>query len=93
MRTRDYSFDYYVRSLTTSLIALGILAVNLYLYIRDGQANGELIGWSGLIVGAYIGNHSALNGRAQGRRIEREVLAAEVAGLQTVKTAAGVKDK
>ena len=86
----DYTFDYYVRSLVTGTLSLGTVAVNLLLYVRGQTVPDALIGWTALILGFYFGAHSTLNGRAQGRRIERQELAAEVTAISTIQAEAGI---
>ena len=55
-------FDHYLRSVTSSALALGIVGAVIYQFMTTGRASAELLGWAGLIVGAYIGVNAAVNG-------------------------------
>lgn len=84
----DYNFDYYTRSLTTALLAVSLTTVTCYLWTTEGGVPDSLLVLTSGIVGHYFGTHGTLNGRAQGRRIEREETAAKSAAYEVVATAA-----
>ena len=56
------SFDYYVRSLVTAALAVGIVGVALYEFVSGKVLSTALTGWAGLVVGVYFGQHITLNG-------------------------------
>lgn len=57
------AFDYYIRSLTSSLLVLGIAAVVLYDGLSDRPISTALQSAWTLIVGVYVGSHVTINGR------------------------------
>ena len=54
-------FDYYVRSVTTALLAIAVLGVSAWQVVGSGKVSGPFVDWSGLVVGAYF-VHYARNG-------------------------------
>ena len=84
----DYNFDYYTRSLTTAVVACGLVAVTCFMWATDRPVPDSLLVMTSGIVAHYFSAHGTLNGRAQGRRIEREELAAKQAAYEYVTTAA-----
>lgn len=55
-------FDYYLRSIITSVLALGILSVTAWQVLKGQGVSGPFGSWAGLIIGVYFGQHVALNG-------------------------------
>lgn len=84
----DYNFDYYLRSATTSLLALVLTLATCYLWTTKGDVPEALLVITTSVASFYFGAHGTLNGRAQGRRIEREEIAARQAGYEVVTKAA-----
>lgn len=60
------SFDYYVRSVTTALLALGLVGAAVYALLFERTAAAALVGWAGLVVGVYFGGHTMLKGLTVG---------------------------
>ncbi len=67
-----HSWDYYVRSVTTALLALALVGSALFQLLRDGAVNPILLAWAGLIVGVYFGSHVATNSHRRPPDGERE---------------------
>lgn len=61
-------FDYYLRSIVTAILALGIIGVSAYDQVTGNQALGPFKDWAGLIIGVYFGSHISLNGSGARRR-------------------------
>lgn len=61
-------FDYYLRSIVTAVLALGILIVAGYLEITGKSVNGPFKEWAALIIGVYFGAHVSTNGSGARRR-------------------------
>lgn len=81
----SHGFDYYVRSLTTAILALSILGALLYEVIATGKAPSLLVGWGGTIVGVYFGYHVAAGGMTAKRQVTADTgqaIAGALAGLQ-----------
>lgn len=55
-------FDLIVRSATTAVIALGVIAVAAVELARTGSIDPTVAGWGGIILGVYFGSHTSLNG-------------------------------
>lgn len=75
------AFDLVTRSVTTALLALGVLVVVAYVEIHKGHIDGELSAAFGLIIGVYFGAHVSQNGSSARARRDA-VIIAESQGLQ-----------
>ncbi len=62
------SFDGYLRSITAAAVTLLLIIATVYDFVRKGNAPPELITWTGIIVGVYIGAHTNQNGAASAKR-------------------------
>ena len=60
MRTRQ-PFDYYVRAVTTSILALGLVGAAVFALLEKPSASPTLLAWAGVVVGVYF-LHYARNG-------------------------------
>lgn len=63
-------FDYYLRSVTTAVLALVVLGVTAWQVIAGSGVNGPFGNWAGLILGVYFGAHVSLNGSGARRRAD-----------------------
>src|SRR6266568_4698637 len=70
----SHGFDYYVRSLITGALALGIVGAIIYDEIAHGQAPQLLVGWGGIVVGVYFGYHVTANGVAARRALQSQTV-------------------
>ena len=61
-------FDYYLRSVVTAVLALGIIGVAAYDQIGGHSLSGPFKDWAALIIGVYFGSHISLNGTGARRR-------------------------
>ena len=71
-------FDYYLRSITTAVLALGVLAVSAYQVLFHGTTAGPFSEWAGLIIGVYFGSHISLNGSGARKAKQADEQAAQV---------------
>lgn len=69
--------DLIVRSVTTAVLAVGVLVVVAWEAIRTGTVDATLGAAFGLIVGVYFGAHVSQNGA--GARSRAEALAVQAA--------------
>jgi hypothetical protein len=69
----EHSFDYYVRSITTSMLAIAIVGATIYKEITGNTAPQLLIAWGGIVVGVYFGYTAATNGVVVRRQIRKQV--------------------
>lgn len=75
------AFDLVTRSITTALLALGVLAVVAWEVVHTGGVDGQTGAAFGLIIGVYFGAHVSQNGSSS--RARRDVvLAAELSGVK-----------
>jgi len=65
-------FDYYLRSLTATVLALAILGVTAWQVLHGSTITGPFKDWAGLIIGVYFGQHVSLNGAGARRRLQAE---------------------
>jgi hypothetical protein len=79
-----HSFDYYVRSVTTSLLALGIVGGLLYTVLARGHAPQLLIGWGGIIIGVYFGYHVTANGIGVKRQVSENTLSSVMHAAEAI---------
>lgn len=73
------SLDLIIRSLTTALLAVGILGVSAYEVIHTGTVDSQFGAFVGLVLGFYFGAHVSQNGSAVRARRD-QVIAAEAQG-------------
>lgn len=71
------AFDLVVRSLTTAILAIGVLGIIGWQAIHGVEVKANLAAAFGLIVGVYFGAHVSQNGAAA--RSRAEALAVESA--------------
>lgn len=72
--------DLIIRSVTTALLALGVLAIAAYEAIHHGELDATTGAAFGLIIGVYFGAHVSQNGASA--RSRQDVLAvAEATGV------------
>ncbi len=64
------AFDLIVRSITTAVLAIGVLLVIAYQAIHGVAVDANLAAAFGLIVGVYFGAHVAQNGASARSRAE-----------------------
>jgi hypothetical protein len=65
-------FDYYLRSVTTAVLACVVLGVAAYQVVSGATLAGPFVNWAGIIVGVYFGSHISLNGSGARRRLASE---------------------
>lgn len=73
------AFDLVIRSCTTALLAIGVMAVVSYQAIHGTPVDSQLGGAFLLIIGVYFGAHVSQNGSSARARRD-QVIAAEVKG-------------
>ena len=61
-------FDYYLRTIVTAVLSLGIVGVAAYAQLTGSSVGGPFKDWAGIIVGVYFGSHVAMNGSGARRR-------------------------
>jgi len=62
-------FDYYLRTVTTAVLAIAILGVAGWQVLSGGDVTGPFKDWAGIIIGVYFGQHVSLNGSGSRRRV------------------------
>lgn len=62
-------FDYYLRTVTTAVLAVAILGVAGWQVLSGGDVTGPFKDWAGIIIGVYFGQHVSLNGTGSRRRV------------------------
>ncbi len=77
-------FDYYLRSIITSVLALAILGVTAWQVLKGEGVSGPFGQWAGLIIGVYFGQHVALNGSGSKKLVAESQVKAEVAQTEAV---------
>ncbi len=60
--------DYWLRSVTTMILALAIVGVAAYDELVGHRESGPFRDWAGLVVGVYFGAHVAFNASGTRRR-------------------------
>jgi len=65
-------FDYYLRTVTTAVLAMAILGVAGWQVLSGGDVTGPFKDWAGIIIGVYFGQHVSLNGSGSRRRVDNE---------------------
>jgi hypothetical protein len=73
------AFDLVTRSITTALLALGVLIVVAYEAIVDKSVDGQTGAAFGLIIGVYFGAHVSQNGSSARARRD-QTLTSEITG-------------
>jgi len=73
------SLDLVIRTLTTSALALGVLAVTAYEAIGGHAIAEPFAAWGGIIIGVYFGAHVSQNGSSSRARGD-QILVAETTG-------------
>lgn len=73
------AFDLITRSVTTALLALGVLCVVGYEVIHTGTVDGQTGAAFGLIIGVYFGAHVSQNGSSARARRD-QVITSELTG-------------
>lgn len=73
------SLDLVIRTLTTSALALGVLAVTAYEAIGGHDIAEPFAAWGGIIIGVYFGAHVSQNGSSSRARGD-QILVAETIG-------------
>lgn len=61
-------FDYYLRSIVTAILSLGIIGVAAYDQVAGSNVAGPFKDWAALIIGVYFGSHVAMNGAGARRK-------------------------
>lgn len=75
------AFDLITRSVTTALLAVGILLVAAYEVITSGTIDSQFGAFVGLVLGFYFGAHVSQNGSAMRARRD-QIITAEARGEQ-----------
>lgn len=70
------SFDLRVRTVTTSVLALGVLGVTAYQAIVGNSITEPFDSWGGIIIGVYFGAHVSMNGSGARARQDERIVAA-----------------
>ncbi len=60
--------DYWLRSVTTAVLALGIVGVAAWQEVSGSDLTGPFVDWAGIVVGVYFGAHVAFNASGTRRR-------------------------
>lgn len=71
------ALDLVIRSVTTALLAFGVLAIAAYEVVKTGHVEEGVGAFVGLVLGFYFGAHTSQNGASA--RSRAEALAVESA--------------
>ncbi len=61
------NLDFLIRTITSAVLAVAIVGAVIYQSIAGEQVSTDLLGWGGIVIGAYIAQHARLEGIDAGR--------------------------
>lgn len=70
-RTLKRAFDYYVRSIVSATIAVGIVGSALFLFLTERPVPDLLAGWGLAVISFYLGVNAGINGRRENQQNAR----------------------
>lgn len=60
------NLDFLIRTVTSAVLALAIVGAVIYESVTGENVSPDLLGWGGIVIGAYIAQHASLEGQTTG---------------------------
>lgn len=71
---QKFPFDYYVRAITTAVLAMAIVGAGIYAIVIEHSNSQVIVAWASGVIGVYFGYHISRNGsEATGPPIDSQV--------------------